>query len=160
MLVSNGDFKFSCKGGIDLCTGNMKGTTMTDTAATRLDQWKAEGFVPENCPVRSILGHVAAKWTSLILLELSVEPRRFNALGRALPDISKRMLTQSLRDLERDGMVERRVFDTKPPSVQYSLTDMGQSVLKPLTHMVDWAMDHQDEISQNRNSFDAQANKK
>jgi len=129
---------------------------MADTNRARLDQWKAAGFDPANCPVRTVLDHVAAKWTSLILLELSLEPKRFNALGRALPDISKRMLTQSLRDLERDGLVERQVFDTKPPSVQYSLSDLGRSVMKPLLHMVDWAADHHDDITRNRARFDAE----
>lgn len=143
------------KGGTILCTGNTKGTTMKDAPNERMAQWTEDGFDPANCPVRTILDHVAAKWTSLILLELSAQPRRFNALGRALPDISKRMLTQSLRELERDGIVQRQVFDTKPPSVEYSLTDLGRSVLKPLTLMVDWAMDHQDDISRCREIYDA-----
>ena len=73
---------------------------MNQVTGNRPLQLKEAGFTLENCPVRSILDHVAAKWTSLIVLELAVGPQRFNALGRALPDISKRMLTQSLRDLE------------------------------------------------------------
>jgi DNA-binding HxlR family transcriptional regulator len=81
------------------------------------------------CPVRNLLDHIAAKWTTLILVELAEGPRRFNALSRALPDISKRMLTQSLRDLERDGLIAREVFPTKPPSVEYRLTPLGLSLL-------------------------------
>ncbi|KJZ19782.1 winged helix-turn-helix transcriptional regulator [Loktanella sp. S4079] len=127
---------------------------MRDLNADRLEHWQAQGFDLNNCPVRVVLDHVAAKWTTLILLELCKGPQRFNAIGRALPDISKRMLTQSLRDLERDGMVNRRVFDTKPPSVEYSLTDMGRSFLVPLEQLIDWADDHISAIQEAREKFD------
>ncbi|SFI49618.1 winged helix-turn-helix transcriptional regulator [Celeribacter neptunius] len=127
---------------------------MRDAAQTRLEAWKAQGFDFQACPVRQVLDHVAAKWTSLILLELENGPQRFNALGRALPDISKRMLTQSLRDLERDGLVRREVFDTKPPSVSYSLTDLGASFLTPLHGLIDWASEAMPVISEARLVFD------
>ncbi|WP_106744784.1 winged helix-turn-helix transcriptional regulator [Yoonia maritima] len=127
---------------------------MRDLMTDRIEQWKAQGFDPNNCPVRMVLDHVAAKWTSLILLELEKEPQRFNALGRALPDISKRMLTQSLRDLERDGMVRRKVYDTKPPSVEYSLTDVGQSFMAPFSQLLDWAEKNQRHILAARSGYD------
>lgn len=127
---------------------------MRDIPMSRLDAWSAEGFDLKNCPVRQVLDHVAAKWTSLILMELERGPQRFNALGRALPDISKRMLTQSLRDLERDGLVRREVFDTKPPSVSYSLTDLGCSFLVPLHALVDWASYQMPAIEAAREVFD------
>jgi len=127
---------------------------MTGPRSAQLAQMQADGFDPSNCPVRTVLGHVSSKWTSLILLELSSEPKRFNALARTIPDISKRMLTQSLRDLERDGLVIRQVFDTKPPSVEYRLSDLGESFLSPLGQMVDWAMAQHDQISKFRASFD------
>ncbi|WP_460274925.1 winged helix-turn-helix transcriptional regulator [Celeribacter sp. ULVN23_4] len=127
---------------------------MRDIPMSRLEEWKAMGFEPQNCPVRQVLDHVAAKWTSLILLELENGPQRFNALGRSLPDISKRMLTQSLRDLERDGLVAREVFDTKPPSVAYSLTELGQSFLAPLHLLIDWASVNMPEIEAARGAFD------
>ena len=138
--------------------GIPEGTPVTDIAEgrSRLEGWKQDGFDPANCPVRTILDHVAAKWTTLILMELQIAPRRFNALGRALPDISKRMLTQSLRDLERDGMVIRQVFDTKPPSVEYSLSELGQSFLDPMERMIAWAMTRQDDIARARVTFDQQ----
>jgi DNA-binding HxlR family transcriptional regulator len=115
------------------------------------------GFDVNNCPVRSVLDHVGAKWTVLILFELQNGAQRFNALGRALPDISKRMLTQTLRDLERDGMVHRQVFDTKPPSVAYSLTDMGQSLMTPLLGLVGWAEEKMPAVQTARETYDAQA---
>lgn len=127
---------------------------MTGSGRAQLEKMQADGFDLSNCPVRTVLGHVSSKWSSLILLELSSEPKRFNALARTIPDISKRMLTQSLRDLERDGLVIRQVFDTKPPSVEYSLSDLGRSFLTPLSQMVDWAMAQHDRISSCRASFD------
>lgn len=110
-----------------------------------------------NCPVRHVLDHVAAKWTTLILAELAPGPRRFNALNRALPDISKRMLTQSLRDLERDGLISRQVFPTKPPSVEYRLTPLGESLLEPLGALIDWAAASAGQIALARAAYDADA---
>ena len=128
---------------------------MRDMQENRREMWEAMGFFPENCPIRMVLDHVAAKWTLLVLLELQGKPMRFNALGRALPDISKRMLTQTLRDLERDGIVTREVFDTKPPSVEYALTDMGRSLMGPLLGLVDWAERHMDPIRDAQTVYDA-----
>ena len=129
---------------------------MRDVAAPdRLQVWKEEGQDLGNCPVRHVLDHLAAKWTTLILLELAQGPARFNAIGRALPDISKRMLTQSLRDLERDGLIAREVFPTKPPSVEYRLTDMGLSLLGPLGVLIDWAELHAAPIAAARRAYTA-----
>ena len=110
-----------------------------------------------NCPVRRILDHVAAKWTVLVLIELDAEPRRFSALARALPDISKRMLSQTLRDLQRDGLISRTVFDTKPPSVEYALTPMGRSLMAPLLGLVDWAAINSAPIFAAQEAFDVAA---
>jgi DNA-binding HxlR family transcriptional regulator len=110
-----------------------------------------------NCPVRHVLDHISAKWTTLILLELQAGPCRFNALARSLPDISRRMLTQSLRDLERDGLILRAVFPTKPPSVEYALTDLGRSLLGPLGALIDWAKASAPAIATARAAFAAQA---
>lgn len=140
-----------------MCLSYLKGTTMRDGQGIQGEQFTQEGYGPGNCPVRTVLDHIAAKWTSLIMIELSTKSQRFNALGRALPDISKRMLTQSLRDLERDGLVRREVLDTKPPSVEYSLTDLGRSFLEPLETLTDWAMSHHNEIVQARAEFDQKA---
>lgn len=119
------------------------------------DMWEEMGFDPHNCPVRSILDHVAAKWTLLVLIELDKGPTRFNALGRALPDISKRMLTQTLRDLERDGIITRAVFATKPPSVEYALTGLGRSLMGPLFGLLEWAEAKSDAIHAAQIAYDA-----
>lgn len=136
---------------------NTEVTTMRDASQTKRDEWEAMGFSPQNCPVRSVMDHIGAKWTVLILIELQSGAMRFNALGRALPDISKRMLTQTLRDLERDGMVKREVFDTKPPSVAYSLTEMGSSLMTPLLGLVEWAEARLPEITTARTTYDTSA---
>lgn len=128
---------------------------MRDVPANRRAEWEAMGFTPDNCPVRRVLDHVAAKWTLLVLLELADGPKRFNGLGRALPDISKRMLTQTLRDLERDGLATRTVHDTKPPSVEYELTDRGRSLMGPLMGLVDWAEQNMAPITEAQATYDA-----
>jgi DNA-binding HxlR family transcriptional regulator len=84
-------------------------------------------------------GAIGDKWSTLILVTLADGPHRFSAVQRAIPDISKRMLTQTFRDLERDGLIARTVFPTKPPSVEYCLTPLGETILEPLTVLVQWA---------------------
>ncbi len=109
------------------------------------------------CPVRDILDHVGDKWSSLLLLALAVRPHRFGELKRAVPDISQRMLTQCLRDLQRDGIISRHVFATVPPSVEYRLTEMGESLMPPLLGLMDWANAHHDRIRAARLAFESQA---
>lgn len=108
----------------------------------------------ENCPVRDVMDRLAGKWTVLLLYELAQGPARFNALARKIPDISKRMLTQTLRDLERDGLVKREVFPTKPPSVEYSLLPLGQSLIVPMQSLMEWSNTHHPEIRAAREAFD------
>ena len=112
-------------------------------------------FSAENCPVRDVLGNVGGKWNTLMVQALAEKPMRFSALRRLIPDISQRMLTQTLRDLERDGYVERRVFPTKPPSVEYSLTPLGASFNAVLEPLVAWSAAHHAAIRDARARFDA-----
>ncbi|UGV24334.1 transcriptional regulator [Rhodopseudomonas boonkerdii] len=123
--------------------------------ATRFEEWQAQGFDAEGCPVRNVLDRIGDKWTSLLLVALAAKPRRFSELQRAVPDISKRMLTQSLRDLQRDGLITRHVFPTKPPSVEYRLSPLGQSAMAPLASLIDWAERSFAEIKASRTAFDA-----
>ena len=118
-------------------------------------RWTSAGFDAAACPVRNVLDRVGDKWTVLVLVALAAGPRRFNRLAREVPDISKRMLTQTLRDLARDGLIDRRVFPTTPPGVEYALTGLGQSVLAPLAALVDWADRHFGAIEAARATFDA-----
>ncbi|MGD9912899.1 MAG: winged helix-turn-helix transcriptional regulator [Rhizobiaceae bacterium] len=108
-----------------------------------------------NCPVRNVLDGVFGKWASLLLLALAEQPYRFGALRRLVPDISQRMLTQTLRDLQRDGYVHREVFATTPPSVEYSLTDLGRSMFSTLHPLIEWAEQNFAQVQQSRAAFDA-----
>ncbi len=93
----------------------------------------------EKCPVRGILDKIGDKWSMLIVMTLSGGTLRFNEVKRRIPDISQKMLTQTLRDLQRDGMVARQVFPTVPPAVEYRLTELGSSILEPFGHLIGWA---------------------
>lgn len=128
--------------------------TGPDDLADAFAQWQRAGLDPARCPVRDVLDRIGDKWTTLMLMALAGGPRRFSELGRAVPDISKRMLTQTLRDLERDGFITRHVFPTKPPSVEYRMADLGRSMLTPLAALVDWAEAHHAVIREARARFD------
>lgn len=123
--------------------------------AARFEVWRTNDFDTARCPVRDILGNLGDKWTTLILIALAADDRRFSQLQRAVPDISKRMLTQTLRDVERDGLVTRHVFPTKPPSVEYRLSPLGRSLLDPIAALVAWAERTHETISDARTRYDA-----
>lgn len=108
----------------------------------------------DKCPVRQVMQGIFGKWSTLLLQALSEKPYRFGELRRLVPDISQRMLTQTLRDLERDGHVYRKVHPTKPPSVEYGLTAQGVSMLLPLTELVIWAGDNFAAVDAARRRFD------
>lgn len=112
---------------------------------------------PTKCPIRDVLDRMGDKWSMLLITFLARKPRRFNELHRAVPDISKRMLTQTLRDLERDGLITRHVFPTKPPSVEYRLAPLGNSLLEPLAELVIWADKSHAAITEARARYDAAA---
>ncbi|MEQ1489624.1 MAG: helix-turn-helix domain-containing protein [Terricaulis sp.] len=111
---------------------------------------------PGACPVRQVLDQVGDKWTTLIIMLLDESPARFNALRRAIPDISQRMLTQTLRNLQRDGLVARRVYPTVPPAVEYSLTPLGRSLLGPINVLAQWANENMAEVMRAREAFKAE----
>ena len=117
-------------------------------------EWQQGTFEVDRCPVRNVLDHIGDKWTILIVMALADEPRRFSQLQRAVPDISRRMLTETLRDLERDGLLSRQVFPTSPPSVEYRLTALGTSMLDPLAYLVTWADRTYGAIRQARSAYD------
>jgi DNA-binding HxlR family transcriptional regulator len=119
--------------------------------------WAGQELSTNACPVRDVVDHLGDKWSTLLLIALANGPLRFGALRRAVPDISQRMLTQTLRDLQRDGLIGRQVFPTKPPSVEYSLSPLGTSLLEPLAMLVGWAERHHAEIRAARARFDDEA---
>ena len=110
-----------------------------------------------DCPVRGVLDQVGDKWSTLLVMILADGPQRFGALRRAVPDISQRMLTQTLRELQRDGLIARRVLPTQPPGVEYRLTDLGHSLTAPLAGLIGWANANHAKIRQARVAFDAAA---
>ena len=114
--------------------------------------------VTKACPaVNAILSRIGDKWSVLIVMELSNSARRFNELKRDVLGISQRMLTLTLRGLERDGLVSRKVFDTVPPKVEYALTDLGRSLQEPVMSLGRWAISNRDEILAARAAFDRRA---
>jgi len=115
------------------------------------------GFDPANCPIRDVMDNISGKWSLLMMLELTAGPKRFGELRRKVPDISQRMLTQTLRDLQRDGYVMRTVYPTQPPSVEYRLTELGESFMRPIETLVDWAEENHERIRQSRAQFDQAA---
>jgi DNA-binding HxlR family transcriptional regulator len=111
--------------------------------------------VPEDCrTVSEVLARVGDKWTVLVVTVLGGGPKRFNELRRSLGSISQRMLTLTLRGLERDGLVTRTVFPTVPPRVDYELTELGRSLLVPVSSLGNWARQHREAIQQARRRFD------
>lgn len=107
-------------------------------------------LVPD-CPIRNILARISDKWSLLVLYTLNQEPTmRFNALQKSIPDISQKMLTVTLKTLEEDGFVSRKVYAEVPPKVEYSLTDRALSLLPCINTLIAWAKENMEDIIQNR----------
>jgi DNA-binding HxlR family transcriptional regulator len=106
--------------------------------------------------VTPVLNRVGDKWSMLIVMNLSDGPKRFSELKRAIAGISQRMLTLSLRGLERDGLISRTVTPTIPPRVDYELTDIGESLREPVKGLGEWALAHIDCIRAAQVRFDAE----
>src|ERR1700674_793452 len=114
--------------------------------------------VPEDCrAVSEVLSRVGDKWTVLVVTTLGDGPKRFNELRKALGSISQRMLTLTVRALERDGLVTRTVSPTIPPRVDYELTRLGRSLLEPVSGLGTWARQNRAAIENARRRFDAGA---
>ena len=105
------------------------------------------------CPIRSVLDRLGDRWTLLVLVELGKGTRRFSELRRAIPDISPRMLSMTVRRLEEDGMVTRKVFPTVPPKVEYTMTHLGESFVAALNGMILWALENRDEVIAARKAY-------
>jgi len=108
----------------------------------------------EKCPIRSVLAPVLGKWQSLILLSLEDGSLRFSAIRRAVGDITQRVLTENLRDLERDGYLTRTVVSGPPVEVHYAMTPLGESLLDRLKPLVIWAAERSETVRENRRRYD------
>ncbi len=104
----------------------------------------------DSCPVRNSMARLSGKWSILVLCVLSEnEATRFNEIGKAIPDISPKVLTDTLKSLESDGLISRTVYAEIPPKVEYSLTEIGKSLIPHIENLICWAMDNYDELSKN-----------
>jgi DNA-binding HxlR family transcriptional regulator len=120
-------------------------------------KYRLDPALTEACPVRDVLDRIGDKWSVLLVQNLSEGPLRFGALRRQISDISQRMLTETLRHLQRDGLISRKVYPTVPPSVEYALTDLGRSLLVPLEQLVAWSAQHHEVVKLSRKQFDSVA---
>jgi DNA-binding HxlR family transcriptional regulator len=112
--------------------------------------------LPSDCrAVSDVLARVGDKWSVLVVTQLGGGPKRFNELRRTIGGISQRMLTLTLRGLERDGLVTRTVFPTVPPRVDYELTSLGRDLLQPVSALGAWAIRNQSKIEKARSRYDA-----
>ena len=108
----------------------------------------------EGCPVVEVIDHVAGKWSIGVIVAAADGPVRFTELERAVEGVSRRMLTLTLRKLERDGLLVRTVYPTVPPKVEYELTDMARELLETLQQLTAWAERHRVKISRCREAYD------
>jgi DNA-binding HxlR family transcriptional regulator len=109
--------------------------------------------------ISTLLSRIGDKWTVLVVVTLGGGSRRFNELRREIPSVSQRMLTLTLRNLERDGLVSRAVTPTIPPRVDYALTELGHSLQKPIMALSDWALDNVEAIHEAQARFDGEHDK-
>ena len=106
-----------------------------------------------DCPIRNVLAHISGKWSLLVLYTLDrngMSPMRFNQLRRAIPDISQKVLTTTLRTLETDGLICRKVFAEVPPRVEYSLTERVLTLIPLIDSLINWAADNMADIVRDR----------
>ncbi|WP_245679455.1 winged helix-turn-helix transcriptional regulator [Actinomadura hibisca] len=128
------------------------------TAAQRRARAKAEfEEYMAACPTQQLMATLGNKWSSMLLLRLADGPRRHADLARAVPGVSAKMLTQTLRLLERDGFVARTITPSVPVQVDYALTGLGESVLPLVEHVRDWADRYIDDVHAARSRYDAEA---
>jgi DNA-binding HxlR family transcriptional regulator len=111
----------------------------------------------KNCPTRLVLDRIADKWTVLTVGALAEETKRFGELRRELDGISQKMLTQTLRGLERDGLVSRQVYPTVPPKVEYSLTSLGKTLIELLEGIRNWSESNIEHVIEAQQAYDEQA---
>ncbi|TXL90403.1 helix-turn-helix domain-containing protein [Streptomyces sp. IB2014 016-6] len=130
------------------------------SATSRCDYGDADPFqwdTREDCEVRQILDRIGDKWSLLVIALLDVSTMRFTELRREIDGISQRMLTVTLRQLERDGLVKRTVHPVVPPRVEYRLTPMGRTLHTTINALVVWTEEHQNQIAAAREDYDRRA---
>ncbi|MET9320888.1 helix-turn-helix domain-containing protein [Streptomyces sp. NPDC003038] len=111
----------------------------------------------DDCGIRDVLDRLGDKWSVLVVVELTAGVQRFKELQRAVDGISQRMLTLTVRRLERDGLVTRTVYPTVPPQVEYELTELGRSLSRVVQGLAEWSLAHRPQIAAARQEWDAKA---
>lgn len=113
-----------------------------------------------DCPIRNILSRISDRWSMLILITLDgkQEPMRYSDILAAIPDISQKMLTVALKNLEADGLVERHAYAEIPPRVEYSITERAQSLMPHINNLIDWALDNLADILNDRKKYSSNRN--
>lgn len=114
----------------------------------------------QNCPTRLVLNRIADKWTVLVVGLLAKRTWRFGELRREIDGISQKMLTQTLRGMERDGLVQREVYPTVPPKVEYSLSELGETLVDMLEKIREWSEGNIEQVLEAQQRFDAQQDEK
>ena len=127
-----------------------RGTNLGDA-----DPVHADPFDPR-CPSRRVIDRIGDRWSVLVILVLKDGTQRYGDLARTIGGVSQKMLTQTLRGLERDGIVTRTVYAEVPPKVEYDLTDLGRSLLGPVQGLTGWATEHMGEVVKARAGYDGQ----
>ena len=115
---------------------------------------KVRTVYDKNCPTRHVLDRIADKYTVLVIAFLQDRPKRFNELQRMITGISQKVLTQTLRSLERDGLVTRTIYAEVPPRVEYALTPLGNTLTEPLAALRDWAESYIETVIAAQNEYD------
>ncbi|MFF3256083.1 winged helix-turn-helix transcriptional regulator [Actinacidiphila glaucinigra] len=129
----------------------------TTTAAQRREAVRSSyNAIIQGCPTNLLLSRIGDKWAGLLLIALHDGPRRYSDLGRRIPAISQKMLTQTLRSLERDGLVTRTVTPAVPVRVDYELTPLGSGLALVMLAVKDWAEEHIDEVFRARERYDTE----
>jgi DNA-binding HxlR family transcriptional regulator len=108
-----------------------------------------------NCPTRQVLDRIGDKWTALIIGLLEDRTMRFSELQHSIGGISQKMLTQTLRSLERDGLLTRTIYAEVPPRVEYTITPLGKTLCAPIRAIREWAETHIEQVSTAQNNYDA-----
>jgi len=130
----------------------------TTTAAQRreIERLEYDAFLAQ-CPSRQLLDQLSSKWVTLLLCALHERPQRYSELSREVAGVSQKMLTQTLRTLERDGLISRRVEATVPVTVTYAITDLGESLFEVVQHLKRWAENNMPAVHRARADYDAAA---
>ena len=136
----------------DIWIYEIKTLTLHQKVILKMRRKEQLNSIIEICPVRNVVARFGNKWALLVILVISEnEPIRYNELGRKIPDISSRVLSNTLRILEADGLVDRRVYQEVPPRVEYSLTETGRSLVPIILELTAWAQNNMKTIIEHRN---------